>query len=191
MIVESTVLVNLLIALCCVWVAMIVNSQFFRPAVLNRKRFAVYELRDRLAILAMRGVIDEGAEEYVTLLRLMNNLINSTKEFRITRFIKMQSAMINDESLHAHLDSILEKIKNERMPDEYRQVVSDFFEVAREIYEHKIWMLRNLLTPLIFVVTIFSFGIRAASKAKSFLVYQKDRINNIDHELEQNINRFA
>jgi hypothetical protein len=40
---------------------MVVNSKFLRPALLNKKRFAIYELRDRLAILAMKGVIDEGA----------------------------------------------------------------------------------------------------------------------------------
>ena len=191
MIVESTVLVNLLIALGCVGVAMTVNSKFLRPAVLNKKRFALYELRDRLAILAMRGVIDEKSEEYITLLRLMNNSINSTKDFRITRFLKMQSAIITDKKLRAHLDSILEKIRDEKMPDEYRQIVSEFFEAAREIYEHKTWMLRNLLTPLIFLVTILAYGIHTARKAKSFLIYQKERINNIEHELEQNIDRFA
>ena len=191
MIVESVILFNLLISLFCVWVAMVVNSRFLRPAILNKKRFAVYELRDRLAVLAMKGVIDERSEEYTTLLRLMNNSINSTKEFRITRFLKIQSTIITDQKLREHLDSILEKIKHERMPKEYRQIVASFFETAQEIYEHKTWMLENLLTPLILLFTIFSYGIKAARSTKNFLVYQKNRVADIENELEVNVSRFA
>lgn len=191
MIVESMILINLFITLSCVWIAMVVNSQFLRPAILNRKRFALYELRDKLALLAMRGVIDQKSEEYITLLRLMNNSINSTKEFRITRFLKMQSSIIFDEKMRQHLDNILEKIKGDRMPDEYRKIVSDFFKVALEIYKHKTWVLRTILYPLIFVVAILAHLTRVAKGAKNFLVSQKERINDIENELEQNVERFA
>ena len=109
---ESMVMVNLFIFLICVWVAMVINSKFLRPAILNRKRFAVYELRDRLAILAMKGVIDQKSEEYITLSRLMNNCLSSTKGFSITHFLRVQSKIITDERLREHLDSILKKIKN-------------------------------------------------------------------------------
>ncbi|SDX61001.1 hypothetical protein [Marinobacter mobilis] len=191
MIAESVILVNLLVTLICVWAAMIVNSKFLRPAALNRKRFAIYELRDSLAILAMKGVVNEKSEEYVTLTRLMNNCLNSTKDFSITNFLKLQSKIVTDKKLRSHLESILEKIRNEEMPEEYRKIVSQFFEVSREIYEHKTWMLVNILRPLIFIFGFFAHGVKALRRIRNFLVYQKNRIDNIEHEIEENISKFA
>jgi hypothetical protein len=170
---------------------MIINSKFLRPAVLNKKRFAIYELRDQLALLAMKGVIEEKSEEYITLIRLMNSSIGSTKDFRITRYIKLQSDIILDKQLRSHLENILAKIQSDKMPHAYRLIVSDFFVVAHNIYEHKIWMLRNLLTPLIFLVTILGHVIKNARKLKGFLVYQRDRIDNIENQLRQNMSHFA
>jgi hypothetical protein len=74
----------------------------------------MYELRDRLALLAMKGVVDEKSEEYVTLLRLINNSINSTKDFRITRFMRMHSEIITDKKLRAHIGNILEKVESKK-----------------------------------------------------------------------------
>ena len=59
MTVEPIIVFNILITLIALWVAMAVNAKFLQPALLNKKRFAIYELRDRLALLAMRGVVDE------------------------------------------------------------------------------------------------------------------------------------
>jgi hypothetical protein len=191
MIVEPTILFNLFMALVCVWVAMTINSKFLRPAILNKKRFAIYELRDQLALLAMRGVIDEKSEEFVTLLRIMNMTIASTKDFRITRYVKLQSEIIADKQLRAHLESILLKIKSEKMPNEYRVIVSGFFEVALDIYKHKIWMLSNLLAPLIALVTLLAHVIKTARKLKGFLVSQRDKINHIESELRENKIHFA
>lgn len=191
MIVEVGILFNLFVTLVCVWAAMVINSKFLRPAVLNKKRFAIYELRDRLAMLAMRGVISEKSEEYLTLLRLMNGSLNSTKDFRITKFIRIQSEIITDKKIQAHLNSILKKIENEKMPKEYRVIVASFFECAREIYEHKTWMLRNLLTPLVLFVTALTRGIKFFAAARDFLAAQRQRINDIELRLEQNENRFA
>lgn len=191
MIVDSIILYNLFISLICVWIAMIINSKFLRPAVLNKKRFAIYELRDQLALLAMKGVIEEKSEEYITLIRLMNNSIGSTKDFRITRYIKLQSDVILDKQLRSHLENILAKVQSDKMPHAYRLIVSEFFIVAHDIYEHKIWMLRNLLTPLIFLVTILGHVIKNARKFKGFLIYQRDRIDNIENQLRQNMSHFA
>lgn len=191
MIVEFTTLFNLFVGLASVWIAMVVNSKFLRPALLNKKRFAIYELRDRLAILAMKGVIDEGAEEYITLIKLMNRTIASTKGFRITHYLKMQSEIIADKKLRAHLESILEKIKSEKMPNEYRVIVASFFEVSHDIYEHKIWMLRLLLAPLIFTVSLLGDVISVAIKMRKYLVYQRDRINNIEYKLREDMTHFS
>lgn len=191
MTVEPIILFNLFVGLVCVWITMVINSKFLRPAILNEKRFAMYELRDQLALLAMRGVVDEESEEYVTLITLMNNLINSTKDFRMSRYIQRQSAIFMDKELRAHLGSIIEKIESENMPYDYRVIVSRFFEVAYDIYAHKTWMLRKLLSPLIFSVTYLEYFIKKLRKFRDLLVRQRDKINNIESELKENMEHFA
>lgn len=191
MTVESIVIFNVLISLISVWVAMVVNSKFLRPAVLNRKRFKLYELRDELAILAMKGLIKENSEEYLTLLRMMNNSIRATKNFRITSFLEMQYALVKDKELRAHLVEILEKIKHDQMPAEYKHIVGSFFAVAHEMYNHKTWLLRTSLTPLIAFLRLCGFMIKAASRANQHLEMQMKKVNEIEHELESNRAKFA
>ena len=191
MIVETIVLFNLLISVIAVWIAMFVAARFLRPAILNEKRFAIYQLRDRLALLAMKGVINENSEEYVTLSRLMNGQINSTKDFRITKFLQLQSKIVTNKRLQAHLESILQKIKNHKMPDEYRCLVVEFFDNSKSIYNHKTWLLRGLLTPLIVIFTTTSHVIKATEKLKEYFISQKARLNNIDSHLRENREKFA
>ena len=190
MIVEPVILVNLFITLVSVWIAMLVNAKFLRPAKLNEKRFMLYQLRDRLALLAMSGLLEEKSEEYVTLLRLINKNIESTKEFRVTKFLHVQAQIITDERLRNHLQSILAKIKNDSMPSQYQKVVFEFFQVARGIYEHKTWLLRHMINPLILLLTGLSFVVRVAGRLKDVLVSQRDRIESIDTELEKNMAGF-
>jgi len=158
---------------------------------LNRKRFTLYELRDKLAILAMKDIVLEKSEEYITLQKLINNSLMSTKEFRITRFLKLQSAIVTDKKLRKHLDSILEKIENEEMPSEYREIVSEFFVVARDIYDHKTWLLRNTITPIILFFLLVSVIIKASKGITKYLENQRGKMIKVKEELEANLDRFA
>lgn len=191
MTVEAIVLFNLFISVISVWVAMFVSARFLRPAILNKKRFALYELRDRLALLAMKGVIVEDSEEYITLSRLMNGQIKSTKDFRITRFLHNQYQVVTNKKLQAHLESILVKIRNEKMPEQYRSLVVEFFENSKNIYQHKTWLFRALLTPLIKVFTLTSYFIKTTEKIKDGLVSQKIKLKYVDEQLQENKERFA
>jgi hypothetical protein len=191
MIVDNMVLVNLFASLVSVWFAVLINSKFLRPAILNRKRFTLYELRDKLAILAMKDIVLEKSEEYITLQKLINNSLMSTKEFRITRFLKLQSAIVTDKKLRKHLDSILEKIENEEMPSEYREIVSEFFVVARDVYDHKTWLLRNTITPIILFFLLVSVIIKASKGITKYLENQRGKMIKVKEELEANLDRFA
>jgi len=191
MIVDNMVLVNLFASLVSVWFAVLINWKFLRPAILNRKRFTLYELRDKLAILAMKDIVLEKSEEYITLQKLINNSLMSTKEFRITRFLKLQSAIVTDKKLRKHLDSILEKIENEEMPSEYREIVSEFFVVARDIYDHKTWLLRNTITPIILFFLLVSVIIKASKGITKYLENQRGKMIKVKEELEANLDRFA
>lgn len=191
MTVESIVLLNLLVATISVWLAMFISARFLRPAILNKKRFALYELRDRLALLAMKGIIHEDSEEYLTLSKLINRQINSTKDFKITMFLQVQYKILSDKKLRQHLDSIVGKLKNRRMPEEYRLLVLEFFDNSKLVYEHKTWLLRNLLTPMIFIVSLISSVVKRVGYFKEFLQKQKSKIEFIDSRIEENRENFS
>ena len=191
MIAEPIIFFNILITMMALWLAMAINSKFLRPAILNKKRFAMYELRDQLALLAMRGTVDERSEEYVTLIRLINGVIYSTKGFKITELLNMYSAIYKDKKLLAHLENIRHKIENKAMPDEFRAMVPVFFRLARDIYNLKVWGLRAILKPVLFLVSIFAHGVKAARATKLVLAKQLDEISSTQSKLEENITRFS
>lgn len=191
MTVDSYLLVNVFILTVCVWLAMFINSNFLRPAILNKKRFTLYELRDELSLLAMKGLVSEDSEEYVTLMVLINRSIASTKDFRITKFLHIQSKVVSDKKLRKHIENILSKVRDHKMPDEYQRIVSSYFDAARDLYRHKTWILVQLLTPLIAIASLLQNMIKTFGKLKQYLLSQKQRIDSIGTELERNSRQFA
>ena len=184
---EPIVLINLLSMLVAVWVVMAVNCKFLQPALLNKQRFAIYELRDRLALLAMRGVIDEDSEEYVTLINLINGALCSTKSFRITEFLNMHAAIYMDKELIKHIDSILERIHNKDMPEAYKDIVSSFFSLTRGIYKHKTRGLRPVLKAILLPVSLIARVIGGAKSIKAGISNQLDKLTKTETKMDANI----
>ena len=46
---------NILLTVACIWLAMYLNYSFLRVARINNVRFKIFELRDKLAFLALRN----------------------------------------------------------------------------------------------------------------------------------------
>ncbi|MDX8377270.1 MAG: hypothetical protein R8L53_04530 [Mariprofundales bacterium] len=178
---------NVFFSAISIWVAMYVNAKYLKPALLNKNRFTLYEIRDKLTILAMKGVVDEESEEYITLLILINNTIASTKSFRITRFLKIQAYIVTNKKLQTHLKSILDKIKSDKMPDEYKELVSHFFDISRTLYARKTKLIRRILSPLIFMMEM----IRILKKWRIILQSQSERITKTEDALVNYSNNFA
>jgi hypothetical protein len=191
MTVEPSIILNILITLIALWIAMAINLKFLQPALLNKKRFAIYELRDRLALLAMKGVVDERSEEYMTLITLINGTLCSTKGFRITEFLSMHAEIYRDKALMKHVDSILERINNEDMPAEYKELVTLFFHNARDVYKHKTWGLKVTLWPILLIVSGLARIITSAISVKQGLANQLDKMQSTEHKMEENIARLV
>ena len=186
MIASSIVLTNLLCALVGIWAGMYVNAKFIRPASLNRMRFRLYELRDSLAILAMRGQLEEGSEEYTTLRGLINGSISSTKEFRITTFLRMHFEMAVNEDLQKHVSHILAKVENKEMSEEYRNIVQEYFKVNRALYMRKMRLLRFGLTPLIVGIRSVVSVLKLGRTFMEYLDRQQDKVLKIDDVFNKN-----
>lgn len=177
---DVVVFVNLFCALVGIWAAMYINNKFIRPTALNQLRFSLYELRDRVAILAMEGVVNEDSEEYVTLRDLMNATLKSTKDFKITSFIKMHFDIASDEALQDHVRSIVAKVENEEMPPEFREIVVEYFEINSKVYWRKTRPIRFALTPLIFVVRHASRAWKKLHGMLEYLQKQEEKVARIE-----------
>lgn len=186
MTVNTVVYVNLLVALLSIWAGMYVNSRFIRPTSLNRMRFKLYELRDKLAVLAMKGEVQELSEEYTTLRDLMNSSLASTKDFQITTFIRMHFEIATNEEIQEHVQSIFSKIQKEEMPQEYREIVLRYFEVNRELYRRKTRLLRWALSPLIASFSYAALVLKTQKKLVEYLERQQDKVSTIENVLNRN-----
>jgi hypothetical protein len=189
MIANELVVINVFITVGCIWLLMVLNSRILRPTLLNKKRFKLYQIRDRLAILAMSNVINEDSEEYATLIRLINNTLRSTKEFRITSFIRAHSALATDKKLRQHISNIIKKIENENLPQEYTELVQDYFEVARDIFNHKTWLLKNIFFPIFLLVFTILGIVKFFDKVKNSIKAVQTTVSQIGEELSQDVYR--
>jgi hypothetical protein len=189
MIANELVVINVFITVGCIWLLMVLNSRILRPTLLNKKRFKLYQIRDRLAILAMRNVINEDSEEYATLIRLINNTLRSTKEFRITSFIRAHSALATDKKLRQHISNIIKKIENENLPQEYTELVQDYFEVARDIFNHKTLLLKNIFFPIFLLVFTILGIVKFFDKVKNSIKAVQTTVSQIGEELSQDVYR--
>ena len=80
--------INFIIACLSLWLIMLINYHFLQPALKNQQRFKLYKLRDELSLLAMRGELDENSDEYLTLIKLINNAIRATGSFQVIDYLK-------------------------------------------------------------------------------------------------------
>ena len=158
--------------------------------IIKQKRFKLYQTRDRLAMLAMRGVVSEDSEEYFTLMRLINNTLGSTKDFQITSFIKIHSAIATDEKLREHIENIINRIEDDRLPSEYSSLVQDYFSVAQDIFNHKTWMLKNIFFPAILLTMTILSIIDFFAKTKETLKTIENTVIKISDEFAQDMSRL-
>lgn len=183
---EVAMFVNLFCSLVSIWAAMHVNSKYIRPALLNDLRFRIYELRDRLAILAMGGTVKENCEEYFILRELMNATLRSTKDFKITAFIRMHFEIATNQALVEQIHAIIAKVENEEMPAPYRKIVVEYFDVHRRVYLRKTRPVRFALTPLVFVVKRLAHIWKKLQSIAEYLIRQQDKVAKIECYFERN-----
>lgn len=183
---EVAVFVNLFCVLLSTWAAMHVNSKYIRPAKLNALRFQIFELRDRLAILAMSGIVKETSGEYVTLRNLMNVTLRSTKDFKITEFVKLHVEIAENEDLLAQIKAIIAKVENEEMPDPYRKIVVEYFDAQRSIYYRKARVIILPLVALVFVIAPFAHIWSKLQSVTEYLSRQQSKIDKIKLYFEHN-----
>ena len=123
---------NLIVLCISMWIIMYVNHKYIYTASINSSRFKFFELRDRLAIMAMKGDIKEDAMEYKYLLRLINTLITVTGHFEVIDYIRNVRDIMNFPEAVKASEIIKKDILNHStgLRDIYKEFYNEFYRVG-------------------------------------------------------------
>lgn len=181
--------INFIIACLSLWLIMLINYHFLQPALKNQQRFKLYKLRDELSLLAMRGELDENSDEYLTLIKLINNAIRATGSFQVTDYLKFIFNFHKDEERKARFKSIIEKI-DQADHKEYCRIASDVFEVLHDILRSDTRALRYFLLPGLLAVG-FLLKIVKITKLIEKVEKKQEQINEMDEDLDDYKDQFG
>lgn len=143
-------LFNLIITLICLWIILKVNHLFIQPAIWNKHRFMLFELRDNLAILCMKGQISEKSTEYLTLMSLLNKAVKETDKFQTVNFLRFLHAIKRNKNLQHKMDQIIQELNSESK--EYKQILHGYFKVIHKMFIAQTKSFYWIAPPVIFIL---------------------------------------
>ncbi|MCF7983264.1 MAG: hypothetical protein K9L70_02580 [Thiohalocapsa sp.] len=176
---------NFVLSVFCVWLIVILNTNYLQPALKNRRRFKLYRLRDRLSLLAMRGDIPEDSEEYITLLRLVNHAIRATGSFKVTDYFRFLLVVHQDDQLRKSISRIHDRIRSSLKSDhlEYCQIAEELFLTMRGVLRSETRILRRILIPVLEVLLATANKMRLLNRATRKVRSKEELIDQLDAEL--------
>ena len=174
-------LINLLVVTVSMWIIFVVNYKFIQPALKNKQRFKLYKLRDELSVLAMKGILDERSDEYLTLMSIQNSTIRATGSFAVTDFLKFLFHFHKDEEMQKRLSAVMEKL-DKTDNAEYCRIASDSFNVMHSIMRRDTRVLRYALFPILVLLGSILAILRCTTPKKE-IEKKKDLIEDIDKDL--------
>ncbi len=181
---------NLFITLLCGWAILFLNNAYLQPALINKKRFQLFKIRDELSLLAMRRELAENSEEYRVFIKLLNATIGVTSSFRVTDFLKYLYEWYNDEREQEAIYLLKEKmctVDNH----EYCELFSRYFSVTHDIYDMQTRTLRFVFFPLIRVLSWILALLKITTEPQKKVQDKSKTINDIDKKLHNLIKEFS
>jgi len=170
---------NLILTLVCFWIIFRINSLFIQPARWNKYRFRLFELRDSLALLAMRGEIEEKSDEYITLMSMLNKAVNETNKFKAVKFLRFLIEVKKNKELQRKLNDIVGKISSENK--EYQTILHGYFETVHKMFKEQTKSFYWLVPPLIFMLGCFHILNGIVSALKNRL----DVIDTLENDIKE------
>lgn len=139
-------LLNCLVILFCVWVVIFMNNKVFQSALVDRHRFKLFALRDRLALAAMRGDIDQNSVGYGALCSIINATIRQAKAVEpiaITQFV----LQIKNDQLEYNFDTITSMAEGITC-DEFDDILGEYFSITWKLFMFNTLFLRLTIVPI-------------------------------------------
>lgn len=164
--VHAEIFVLLFFLSIALWVAAYINARIGYPTALNRRRFRLFELRDRLALLAMGGNISEDSFEYEFMIRRINRMIRMIGDFRMTEYVRFVNSLATDSQFKADVGRVIDGLRQNEN-DEYKSILEEYFIVSGDIL-HYILMPYNAMLPIVIVALngISVLGLEFSEKQK-------------------------
>lgn len=155
--VTEMLVANFIITCVSMWIIFLINNKFIQPALHNKKRFRLFELRDDLSVLAMKGEIDEISVEYKTLLCLINSAVAATGTFKVTDFLRFLVKLHTDVEIKNRIGQIQKNLKKSENT-EYCRIARDYFSTMHIMLNSDTRTLRVIFFPVfLFVGSILAF----------------------------------
>ncbi len=182
-------LLNILILTISAWIILVVNYKFIQPALKNRQRFKLYKLRDELSILAMKGILDEHSESYLTLIGIQNSAISVSSSFKVTDYLRFLLHLQRDKSLKKKLLSTMDNLSKSDNA-EYCRIAKDSFDVMHTLMYRDTRILRYALFPVLVLLSSLLVLVRC-TVPKEQINRKKHIIKEIDDNLDGFSNEFG
>lgn len=133
------------------FVLFVVSNQItaYNCAVGDEYRFRYFALRDRLAMMVVKGHINENSWEYKHIIDALNFHINAVETMSLTRI----SAMLARYHMSSEEDRTVKMVQKRIENEEVRKLMFDFLGVTRNLLRRnnraQIWLVQNFFSPVV------------------------------------------
>lgn len=177
---RSLVPINLVISFVGLWIIMVVYNRYIVKARFDKYRYKFFELRDRLALMAMKDAIAVKSKEYIFLMKFINYSITGFEDFKIVDFIKVLMS-VKEKEEREFITSITESIHNHS--SELREIAFEFYgTLLKAIQFKKIKRVLFTLSILSWILNTLRICLNQVCKLNE---YKTSVSNTLDH-LEKN-----
>ncbi len=136
---------NFVLTCICFWMGWVVYHRYIRMSHVNKVRFRLYGLRDEVALLGMKGIVDPEGPQYKAFVQMLNNSIRVMTDFEVINFMRLCVAYSKDETMRKRVSLILDKVQEG--DDCYRKIVCEYFALMQKELTKNTRVFRCLSTP--------------------------------------------
>lgn len=149
--IESNIVlyINSVVAIGCIWIIMYINFKCLYESSLNSKRFKLFELRDRLTVMVMKGDLDIDSSEYSIMLYSLNYYINATENFKLLVFLKRLWNYEQNSALKEKTDNLVKNINEHSL--ELKKIFMEFNNTMDQLFGKRIIVSCFILLLLLFI----------------------------------------
>jgi len=171
---------NCLVSCICIWGIASVCNRFIRLTTINRYRFGLFALRDRLALLVLQKKVATADDEYLTLLRLLNTSINVFDEnCSFAGYFRFLSKLVSNKALLRDVESMIKRLRMHKST-ELALIACEYFELNRLIFNKY-----TRRTPLSLLISLLSFTAFTALQLRKHIELKEKIDSSLENSLQQ------
>ncbi|MBF0625271.1 MAG: hypothetical protein HQL82_10760 [Magnetococcales bacterium] len=137
------------------WFLARVNAEFRQPAQRDATRFKLYGLRDRLALAAMEGRLDEQSPDYRLMIGFMNRVIHTTGQFKLMTMVRDLRVATSDPERQQRVKAFLSRTMDGNA--EFKSIFQEFVQITHQHLERELRGGRRVLfLPLLAIGSLLA-----------------------------------